>query len=202
MAWRDRRANFEHIEWDNMKLLESELSAYLEFHEQDLGHLPRNFVDGSGASLLEKDPRFEAIDRIGFYSYAVCVNLVLLARTVRDLPAEFGAAIDVYDHAGRFFLRAGAATDIARRLALEVEQDFDGKNARFCPCPLGEKGDSLGKELAEALGAVNAYNNGMKHNGLPAINLVTDNGATSPLVLVPSKFTGHQRGWSRSRRRR
>jgi len=91
----------------------------------------------------------------------------LLAETVRNLPAKFGAAIEVYDHAGRLFLRAGAATDIALRLAKEVEQDFDAKSGGFAPHPLGEKGETLGKDLAEALGAVNAYNNGLKHNGLP-----------------------------------
>jgi hypothetical protein len=101
----------------------------------------------------------------------------------------------VYDHAGRFFLRAGAATDIALRLAKEVEQDFDAKNGQFAPHPLGKKGKSLGEDLANSLGAVNAYNNGMKHGGLPAIHLVGAKEGADLRVLVPTNFTGHQRGW-------
>jgi hypothetical protein len=113
MAWRDTQSNYDDIEWVNRALLAEELPAYLDFHERHLGHLPQNFVEQhGGAPLAEADARYGAINRIGFFSYAVLVNLVLLQRAANELPKEFRSAIEVYDHAGRFFLRAGAATDI------------------------------------------------------------------------------------------
>jgi len=199
MAWRDTRSNYDDIEWGHMELLTKELPSYLEFHERHLGHLPQNFVEeGSGAALAEGDARYDAINRIGFFSYAVFVNLVLLEHTIRALPREFRSAIEVYDHAGRFFLRAGAATDIAMRLAGEAEQDFDHKHQRFAPHRLGTEGRSLSEDLEKRLGAVNAYNNGIKHNGLPALALSADAGGkegTEVRVLIPNKFA-YPHGWA------
>jgi len=48
MAWTDRRENFDDVEWQNMELLKRELPAYLEFHEQDQGHLPKTSLMALG----------------------------------------------------------------------------------------------------------------------------------------------------------
>lgn len=180
-AWTECFTNFDSIEWASMDWLRSDLPAYLSFHEADLGHLPENFDFDSCKANFEDDARVRAARRIGFLSYSVFVNLATARRASNEVPESFDSLLNVYDHVSRVALRVGAAIDISRQLEVECCGVFaqEEVHAKRAAAPLHV-------QLKKALDDLDAYNNYLKHTGLPPLRV--DSTSDLSVVLVPRRL--------------
>ena len=125
-TWSDSEFNFDVIEWAAMAWLRSDIPNYLRFHEEGAGHLPQNFSFAGAVGTGEEDSRSKALNRIGYSSYSVFVNLATVRRAVDELPEQFHELLAVYDHVSRVALRLGAAIDSSLSLERDHRRLFDG----------------------------------------------------------------------------
>lgn len=184
-AWTDDQTNFDSLEQDALGWLRLSLPNYLRFHEVDGGHLPQNFVFDDAQDPVELDPRTSGMHRIGYLSYSVFVNLGLARRGADETPDVFANLLDVYDHVSRVALRLGAAIDIAENLEVNHRSLYGGQNGLFSPKNCAKEHAKLKRSLQTT---IDAYNNYLKHNGLPSLRLeTTDQGSVA--VLVPEKLS-------------
>ncbi len=180
-AWTDEPKNFDSIERDALVWLRADLGEYLRFHELDGGHLPENFAFTPTPNSFDDDARVKGLRRIGYLSYSVFVNLAIARRSAESLPGEFVDVLEVYDHVSRVALRIGAAIDIARLLEDEHASVF-GKDG-----VLRKPGKTPHHAaLKTALDDTDAYNNYLKHTGLPPLRV--ESVAGDDIVLVASKL--------------
>jgi hypothetical protein len=115
MPWGDEDRYYDEIEWTNIDWLKLNMPSYLAFHASSAGHLSANFATTAGKSLGKTDAAAKNIRRTGYLSYSIVVNLVLARDAVPAAPA-LESMLQVYDRSSRFFLRAGAAIDLAKEL--------------------------------------------------------------------------------------
>lgn len=180
-AWTDEPKNFDSIEQDALEWLRTELGEYLRFHELDGGHLPENFDFVPSPGSFDADARVKGLRRIGYLSYSVFVNLATARRAAEAIPGDFSDVLEVYDHVSRVALRIGAAIDIARLLEEEHASIFgkDGEVRKLGKTPSYAA-------LKTALDHTDAYNNYLKHTGLPPLRV--ESVAGDDVVLVASKL--------------
>jgi hypothetical protein len=183
--------NYDAIEASELDWLKKDWPNYLAFHEAQAYHLPANFLDGTSREpLMDTDPRWNHLNRIGFLSYSIFVNLVLAKRitTIASAPAD---VLEVYDRTSRHFLRIGAAIDQAEFLEKECAKSWQSNTLGKGRLP----NPSWYSTLKTTLSVVDKYNNYLKHNGLPAIQFEQSDGHQS--ILIPSRLaSSNHRLWS------
>jgi hypothetical protein len=192
--WISREDMLDVLERERQAWIEGRLPGYVRFHRLNAAHLPRNFRDRkTGAPLSQEDGRAALIDRVGYFNYAIFVNLALAERSAKNATTELKQLSDlwdVYESISGVFLRLGAAIDIARLLGREVELAHAAEDKVFFSGG-SHAGDTLKAEISE----VDAYNNFLKHTGLvsTALTHVTDSSTFE--VLVPRQVNMGMRSW-------
>ena len=188
MPWGDEDRYYDEIEWTNIGWLKTNLPSYLAFHERSAGHLAANFVTSAGLPLGKADVAAKNIRRIGYLSYSIFVN-VILARDAAPAAASVESMLQVYDRSSRFFLRAGAAIDLAKEL-WNTTQRGHGMKVK------GLRGAA--KKLADALDPIDAFNNYTKHGGLTPSGLLRAevDGESGYIVLLPKKLSRSAQEWA------
>ncbi len=114
MGWQDRPENYDEVEQRHFGWLQSDLGGYLALHEALAGFLPQNFLVG-GYPLADGDERATRLHGLGFLNYSVVVNVLLAKAESERAGEEWTTVLDVYGHLSAFFLRLGAAIDIAMK---------------------------------------------------------------------------------------
>lgn len=180
-SWIDTKDNFDSIEWSLIDWLRADWPTYLAFHEANCGHLPENFDFAGISSPEENDGRYRAMRRIAYLSYSVFVNIATARRAVEMMPSSFTDLLEVYDHVSRIALRLGAAIDIAKLLERECKGVYDGRGGVHV-----RKETPLHEALKKTLDDDDAYNNYLKHTGLPPVRIETVSGID--VVFVPTKL--------------
>lgn len=145
--------------------LRPKLPNYLKFHNANYRHLPHNF-ESMGMALKKGDHRYKAINKIGYLSYSVFINLLLASHVVDQVTKDPKDPLRAYDLLSGFFLRIGAAIDIGKQLEKEFSKSYNDTTQELIKGPsVTSASDSLKKTLK----AVDSFNNRIKHNGLPTL---------------------------------
>lgn len=174
-AWGTDSSFYDDVERDHLDWLKENLPNYLALHETYCGFLPENFNGG----LSDADVRAGELRRLGFLNYSILINALLVQRAAKTAPS-LTSMLDVYGRTSAFFLRAGAVIDIA--LPLEETQ-----NRLYQGGKIVETKDAPARAvLKKSLGTVDQYNNFLKHNGLPAVRLVSEAGGQT--VQIPEEI--------------
>lgn len=172
-------STYDSVEAEHLNWLHAIWPNYLEFHEAQGRHLPSNFLDSvSRQPLSLNDVRWEHMNRMAFLSYSVFINVALAKEVAEDVTPTSGV-LRVYDRTSAFFLRIGAAIDQAQHLEMMCAKTWTqhGGLGRGSVGP-----QNLYSSLKCALEVVDRYNNFLKHNGLPAVNL------EESTVKIPSEL--------------
>ena len=185
-------AALDYVERESLSgFIRPHFTAYLDFHVANHRHLPDNFAAQDGSSLGAEDSRRVWIDRVGFLSYSVFINLLLAWNTAhedRQLPPN--DVLGAYDLLSRVYLRIGAALDLSKLLAPIPGYGFaNNKVQERCTVKALEEAPAI---LRKRVGSSDMANNFIKYSGLPALTLDDESAFVAPKRLSPDQKSWKQ----------